>query len=173
MERVGIVMVYTGEGKGKTTAAMGLVLRAVGHGHKCAIVQFMKGQPSGEVEAIRNHLPEVDVYRYGTEAFVDFNNPDPEDERQASEGQAKALELLQSDLDLLILDEANVAMEYGLLDRRRLTAAIAQRPKVMTVVLTGRGLNSDVEQVADLISEVREIQHHWRKGIPAQDGIEQ
>lgn len=173
MDRTGIVMVYTGDGKGKTTAAMGLVLRAVGHGHRAAVVQFLKGQPTGEVEALSKYLPNVQVFRYGRDVFVDPNNPDPEDDRLAQQGLAKALELLSSNLDLLVLDEANVALDYGLINRQSLVEAISNRPRNMTVVITGRGLHSEIERIADLISEVREVRHHWRKGIPAQDGIEQ
>ena len=173
MERKGIVMVYTGDGKGKTTAAMGLVLRAAGHGHQVGIVQFMKGQHSGEVEAIDKFLPTVNIHRFGGEGFVNPDNPDPEDEQQAKLAEAKAMELLGSELDLVVLDEANVAMDYGLISAARLMDAITKRPPHMTVVLTGRGLHKETERVADMISEVKEIRHHWRKGIPAQDGIEQ
>ena len=173
MERRGIIMVYTGDGKGKTTAAMGLVLRAVGHGQKAAIVQFMKGQPTGEVEAIGKFLPGVAVHRFGRDEFVDASNPDPADEKLAQDGLVTAIDLLGSDLDLLVLDEANVAMDYGLFNRQKLITALESRPAKMTVVLTGRGLTPDIERIADLISEVREVRHHWRKGIPAQDGIEQ
>jgi len=173
VERKGIVMVYTGNGKGKTTAACGLVLRAVGHGHKVAFVQFMKGQPTGEVEAMRKFLPGVDVFRYGRDVFVDQSNPDPEDEQLAAEGLRQALDLLASDIDLLVLDEVNVAIDYGLVSAEKLVAAIHHRRPQMTVVLTGRGLSQMVENVADLISEVREVRHHWRKGIPAQVGIEE
>ena len=166
-------MVYTGDGKGKTTAAMGLVLRAVGHGHKVGIVQFMKGQPTGEAEAIGKYLPGVGIFRFGRDEFVDPSNPDPVDEKLAQDGLKKAIELLRSDLDLVVLDEANVAMDYGLFNRQKLITALESRPAHMNVVITGRGLTPDVERVADLISEVREVRHHWRKGIPAQDGIEQ
>ena len=173
MERKGIVMVYTGNGKGKTTAACGLVLRAVGHGHKVAFVQFMKGQPTGEVEAMRKFLPGVAVFRYGRDVFVDQSNPDPEDEQLAAEGLRQAEDLLASDIDLLVLDEVNVAIDYGLVSAEKLVAAIDHRRPQMTVVLTGRGLSQVVENVADLISEVQEVRHHWRKGIPAQVGIEE
>jgi cob(I)alamin adenosyltransferase len=167
-------MVYTGDGKGKTTAAMGLVLRAVGHGHRVAVLQFMKGQPTGELQAITDHLPGVETYRYGTDAFVNPDDPDPEDLRLAQQGEAKAIELLERpDIDLLILDEANVAMSYGLIDGHKLSRGVEARPPSMTVVLTGRGLDDAINRIADLISEVKEIRHHWRKGIPAQDGIEQ
>jgi len=173
MAHKGIIMVYTGDGKGKTTAAMGLALRAVGHGHKVGIVQFMKGQPTGEVESLNKYLPGVSVFRFGRDVFVDPSNPDPVDEKLAQDGLAKAVELLRTDLDLVILDEVNVAIDYGLINRQKLIAALESRPVTMTVVLTGRGLVSDIAEIADLISEVREVKHHWRKGIPAQDGIEQ
>ncbi|MBS3939150.1 MAG: cob(I)yrinic acid a,c-diamide adenosyltransferase [Peptococcaceae bacterium] len=173
MEHKGIVMVYTGDGKGKTTAALGLILRAVGHKHKVAFVQFMKGQQTGEVEALSRYIPEVGIFRFGRDVFVDPNSPDPEDERLAREGFLTVVELLGTDLDLLVLDEVNVAMSLGLVPAALLVDAVKQRNKKMTVVLTGRGLPSLVEDIADMISEVREVRHHWRKGIPAQDGIEQ
>ena len=133
----------------------------------------MKGQHSGEVTAIENLLPTASIYRFGGEGFVNPDNPDPEDEREAKRAEEKALELLRSDLDLLVLDEINVALDYALVSASRLVAAIKARPESLTVVLTGRGLHREIEGVADLISEVKEIRHHWRKGIPAQDGIEQ
>ena len=173
MERKGIIMVYTGNGKGKTTAACGMVLRAAGHGHKVAFVQFLKGQPTGEVEAMRRFLPDVQVYRYGRDVFVDQNNPEPEDEELARDGFRQALDLLQSDLDLLVLDEMNVAIDYGLVSAEKLAGALTQRKTKMTVILTGRGLSPQIEGMADMISEVSEIRHHWRKGIPAQVGIEE
>lgn len=173
MERKGIIMVYTGDGKGKTTSAMGLVLRAVGHGHRVAIVQFLKGQPTGEVEAIARYLPGVEIHRFGRDVFIDPANPDPIDEKLAQDGLHTAVALLKSDFDLVVLDEVNVALDYALFNRHKLISAIEGRPSKMTVVLTGRGLVPDVERIADMISEVKEVRHHWRKGIPAQDGIEQ
>jgi len=173
MERKGIVMVYTGDGKGKTTAACGLVLRAVGHGHKVAFVQFLKGQPTGEIEAMRKFLPDVALFRYGRDVFVDQSNPDPLDLQLAAQGLRQVVDLLQSDLDLLVLDEVNVAIDYGLVSADKLVKALAQRKPNMTVVLTGRGLSPQIESMADMISEVRELRHHWRKGIPAQAGIEE
>lgn len=173
MDRKGIVMVYTGDGKGKTTSAMGLVLRAVGHGQRVAIIQFLKGQPTGEIEAIAKHLPGVEIHRFGREVFVDPANPDPVDEKLAQDGLHTAISLLKGDFDLIVLDEINVALDYALISRQKLISAIETRRASMTVVLTGRGLVPEVERIADMISEVKEIRHHWRKGIPAQDGIEQ
>lgn len=172
MDHTGIVMVYTGDGKGKTTAAMGLALRAAGHGQKVSIVQFLKGLQSGEIDALEKYLPTVYVYRYGTEQFVNADDPSDEDVAAAQAGLARALELMKGDSHILILDEANVAIAYRLIDGRKLKEALEKRPVDMTVVITGRGLSPEIEAVADLISEVKEIRHHWRKGVPAQKGIE-
>lgn len=166
-------MIYTGDGKGKTTAAMGLVLRAVGHEKRVCIMQFMKGQETGEVEAIKKHLPNVDVWRSGRDVFVNPDNPDDIDIKLARDAFRRAAQAVRSgDYDLVVLDEINVAVSFGLIAEEEVLAMLAERAPAVTVVMTGRGATARMQGAADLVSEVREVKHHWRKGIQAQKGIE-
>ncbi len=167
------MLVYTGDGKGKTTAAMGLVLRAAGHDHRVLVVQFMKGQKTGEVEALRRFLPQVDVLQCGRDVFVDADNPDEIDIRLARDAFERVrLATSRGDYDLVILDELNVAVDYGLIPENAVLEMIEARDPSVSLVLTGRGASPKIQDVADLVSEVKEIKHHWRQGIPAQAGIE-
>ena len=168
----GLTMVYTGDGKGKTTAAFGLVLRAVGHQQRVLVVQFMKGKPTGEVAALQQFLPQIEVVRTGRDVFVNPDSPDEIDVRLAEEALDAVRQALQrGEYDLIVLDEINVAVDYGLIREEAVLELIAQRGSA-TLVLTGRGATPRVQEAADLVSEVREIKHHWRQGFAAQAGIE-
>jgi cob(I)alamin adenosyltransferase len=173
LQKRGLVLVYTGDGKGKTTAAMGLALRALGHDQRVLVVQFMKGQPTGEVEALRRFLPQADVMQCGRDVFVDASNPDEIDVRLARDAFERVRQAtLRGDYDLVILDEINVAVDYGLIDEKDVLEMLGARQPEVSLVLTGRGASQKIQDAADLVSEVREIKHHWRQGIPAQAGIE-
>ncbi|HBK86619.1 MAG TPA: cob(I)yrinic acid a,c-diamide adenosyltransferase, partial [Firmicutes bacterium] len=116
MQRKGLVLVYTGDGKGKTTAAMGLALRALGHDQRVLVVQFMKGQPTGEVTALKRFMPQADVVQCGRDVFVDAANPEEIDIRLAREAFERVRQVTsRGDYDLVILDELNVAVDYGLI----------------------------------------------------------
>ncbi len=172
-EQHGLVMIYTGDGKGKTTAAMGLVLRAVGHGQRVSITQFMKGQESGEIEAIRQYLPGVEVWRNGRDVFVDPDNPDEVDIKLAREAFERAAQAVNNgEYDLVVFDEINVAVSFGLIAEEAVLQMLAARAPGVTVVMTGRGATAKMQAAADLVSEVREVKHHWRRGVQAQKGIE-
>jgi len=169
----GLVMVYTGDGKGKTTAAMGLVLRAAGHDRRILIVQFMKGQPSGEIAALERFLPQVEIWRSGRDVFVNPDQPDDIDLQLADETMRRVKQaVIAGDYDLVVLDELNVAVDYGLIKEQDVLDLLGQKPEPVTLVLTGRGASPQIMQRADLVSEIREVKHHWRQGIPAQSGIE-
>ncbi|NLZ52668.1 MAG: cob(I)yrinic acid a,c-diamide adenosyltransferase [Thermoanaerobacteraceae bacterium] len=170
----GLVLVYTGNGKGKTTASLGLALRAAGHGEKVSIIQFMKGDEKyGEVQAIRKYLPNVEIIQKGLNSFVKKGNPSLEDLKLAREGLELARNVLTSEkYDLVILDEINVAVDYKLLKEEDVLNLIALKPNFTTLVLTGRYVSSKILEKADMISEVKEIKHHYKQGIPAQQGIE-
>lgn len=169
----GLVLVYTGNGKGKTTAALGLALRAIGHGEKVYMIQFMKGNPDyGEVQATK-YLPGFQLVQKGRDCFVKRGNPDPEDLELAKEGLELAREVIASDqYDLVILDEINVAVDYGLVREEDVLSLIDLKPERTTLVLTGRYATEKLMEKADMVSEVREIKHHYKKGIAAQPGIE-
>ena len=169
----GTVQVYTGEGKGKTTAALGLALRAWGHGARVLVIQFMKGRINyGELEAVRS-LEGFDVEQYGRETFVDRDEPAPEDAALAREALARARQVVaENAYDLVVLDEVNVAVDYGLVTLDDILDLIANKPPAMELVLTGRGAPAAFVEAADLVSDVREIKHHYRAGVPARKGIE-
>lgn len=174
MNKKGLIMLYTGNGKGKTTAALGLGLRAVGHGHKVKMLQFMKGPGHvyGETIAIRRYLPGFEIEQVGLDAFVKKGSPKPEEIVAAEKGLRAAREALDGRYDLVILDEVNVAVDFGLLRLEDVIDAVRSRAPQVDVVLTGRYAPQELIDMADMVSEVREIKHHYKKGIAAQKGIE-
>ena len=169
----GLVEVYTGDGKGKTTAAVGLGLRAAGHGLRVVMIQFMKGDPEyGELKALAA-IPGFTWRQWGLPTFVKWREPDPEDLRLAGEGLAEAARILDEDEhDVVILDEILCAVDYGLFEVDRVLELIDRKPERVELVLTGRGAPPEVIARADLVSEVREIKHPFTRGIQARTGIE-
>lgn len=174
MSQRGLVMVNTGDGKGKTTAAFGMVLRAVGHGKRVLVVQFMKGDPDyGEVRATRACLPQVKLVQAGLPTFVHKGNPSVEDLRLAAHGWAEAKAVLASgEYDLVVLDELNIAMDYGLIPLGEVLSALEERHDGVDVIVTGRYAPQALLDVADTVSEVMEVKHHYRRGHEAREGIE-
>jgi cob(I)alamin adenosyltransferase len=172
--RPGYVQVYTGDGKGKTTASLGLVCRAAGYGHRACIVSFLKGDPNyGELRFIREHMPMVDYHLAGRMNFVDPSDPDPADIAIADEGVKRAAEAIASgDYHLVVLDEINVAAGMGLVDEQDVLALLDGRPKHVEVVLTGRDAPDSFLERADLVTEMRMVKHFYEAGIPARRGIE-
>ncbi len=169
----GLVMVYTGNGKGKTTAALGLALRAVGHGFAVHVIQFMKGSSTyGEIVALK-YLPGVTVEQFGLETFVNKANPSPEDKALAANGLARAREVVAAgEHDLVILDEINVAVDFNLIPIEDVLTLVRERPAHVDLVLTGRYARPELVREADMVSEVLEIKHHYEAGVPAREGIE-
>ena len=170
----GYVQVYTGNGKGKTTAALGLALRAAGHGLHVFILQFLKGWSDyGELEGVRMLSPRVELRQAGRDAFVDPRNPDPEDVRLAAEGWKVAKDaILGRKADIVILDEINCAMQFGLLPAAEVLEVVRRKPEGMELVLTGRGAPPEIIEVADLVTEMREVKHYYDKGVDARLGVE-
>ena len=168
-----MVQVYTGNGKGKTTAALGLALRAVGHGKRVFMLQFMKGSPDyGEVQAARL-LPGFTLVQSGLPTFVNKAAPSSEDLRLAAAGLARARqEIAAGGWDMVILDEINVAVDYGLLQVEDVIGLIAARPPAMELVLTGRYAPDRIVALADLVTEVRLVKHPYYRGVGAREGIE-
>jgi cob(I)alamin adenosyltransferase len=168
-----LVQVYTGDGKGKTTAALGLAMRAAGHGLRVYIVQFMKGWPNyGELKTVGGH-PQITIRQFGRPEFVDSEKPEPLDREMAQEALREARRVLISgSYDLVILDEVNVALKYGLIELRDVLALIEEKPKHLELVLTGRYAPPEVIERADLVTEMREVKHPYRIGIEGQEGIE-
>ena len=169
----GLVQVYTGNGKGKTTSALGLALRAAGQGVHVYIVQFMKGWPHyGELTALQ-HQPNITLRQFGRAEFVDRHSPDPIDVRMAREALAHARDVVQAGAhSLVILDEVNVALDWGLIELDDVLDLIARRPQHVELVLTGRGAPPQLSAVADLVTEMREIKHPYQKGVVSRRGID-
>ncbi len=170
----GMVHVYTGNGKGKTTAAIGLAIRAAGNGLNVLFVSFMKGPsyPYGE-EVIFEKIPNITHRKFGTDYFV---SPGTNDELAISEAKAAlkfaAERMMTGEYDLVILDEVNVAVNFGLISAEEVLRVLRERPEGVEVVLTGRYAPQEFIDFADLVTEMREVKHYFREGVPARKGIE-
>ncbi len=171
---LGLVQVYTGTGKGKTTAALGLAMRACGHRLKVLMIQFLKGGIAyGELAAAKKLAPYLKIVPMGRECFVNKKNPDPQDVRFARRGWELAKESVsRQKYSVIILDEINVAVHYGLVSSRELLSLIKNKPKKVELILTGRYARPEVIRRADLVTEMREIKHYYKKGIESRIGIE-
>ncbi|HHU78525.1 MAG: cob(I)yrinic acid a,c-diamide adenosyltransferase [Caldicoprobacterales bacterium] len=174
--RKGYIQVYTGDGKGKTTAALGLGLRAVGHGLKVILIQFMKGMHTGELESIKRLDPEFRILRFGeTRKFV-FLMSDSERQGLALKIQEEIKilhDILQNkSCDILILDEILGCIQAGLVSVEDLLDIIDHKPDEMELVLTGRGLPEEIAERADLITEMKAVRHYMDAGVQARIGIE-
>ncbi|MBN1825259.1 MAG: cob(I)yrinic acid a,c-diamide adenosyltransferase [Candidatus Eisenbacteria bacterium] len=168
----GFVQIYTGDGKGKTTAALGLALRASGHGLRVYIGQFMKGQVYGERIALEGN-DRIVLEPYGDPRCIRREEVTPEHVERARRGLARAREAMESGrFDIVVLDEANVAVWFGLLAVEDLLDFLDHRPEGVEVVLTGRKAPPELIARADLVTEMREIKHYYRDGVTARDGIE-
>ena len=171
MER-GYVQVYTGDGKGKTTAALGLALRASGHGLKVFIGQFMKGQDYSELRSAPR-LEGLVMEQFGDPGWVYKGRLKPAQIEQAEAGMARAEAVLASgDFDVVILDEINMIVWFELVPLERVLALIASKPAGTELILTGRRAAPEVIERADLVTEMREVKHYYTQKVPARRGIE-
>ena len=168
----GFIHVYTGNGKGKTTAAIGLGVRAAGAGLKVYMIQFMKGRRYSELDSL-SKLPNFTVIQFGRDEFVSKEKPAQIDIDLASKGLRHAEEIItQGKHDLVILDEVNVALDYHLITLDQVLHLLEIKPKHIELVLTGRHAHPDIIKHADLVSETLEIKHPYQKGIPCREGID-
>jgi cob(I)alamin adenosyltransferase len=168
----GYIHVYTGPGKGKTTAALGLGLRAAGAGLKVHILQFMKGRRYSELDAIEN-LENFTFSQHGRDEFVSKENPEQIDIDLALEGFARAKDIIKSSkYDLVILDELNVAVDFNLIKLDEVIKLIEQKPEKLELVLTGRDAHPEIIMIADLVTEMLEIKHPYQQGVTARKGID-
>jgi cob(I)alamin adenosyltransferase len=173
--RKGLILINTGPGKGKTTAALGTALRAVGNGMRVLVLQFLKGSwHYGELDAVQP-FGENFVLRQMGRGFVKVGGAetDPEDLRMVQQAWTEARSAISSgDWDLVVLDEINYAIGYGMLDPAEVAAALRSRPEMVHVILTGRNAHPLLVELADTVTEMREVKHAYAKGILAQRGIE-
>lgn len=170
----GLIEVYTGNAKGKSTASFGLAVRAVGHGLKVVIIQFMKtGLYYGEIAGFKRLAPEVEVFSYGRDGFVHRRSVKPEDICLAHEALEHAEKvMLSGETDVLILDEINNALYFELLTIQEVLDFIDKKPELMELVLTGRNAPPEIIEKAHLVTEMKEIKHPYQVGISARKGIE-
>ena len=169
----GFVQIFTGDGKGKTSAALGVVLRALGHGLRACIVVFMKGDyPYGEWDVL-SKLPNVKIARFGFRTFTDPAKIKPEEIEQARQALAVAREaMLSGNYDLVVMDEVNVAAAWKLVELDEVVRLIRDKPPNVELVLTGRYADTKLVQLADLVTECLKIKHPYDKGITARQGID-
>ena len=169
----GLIIVITGNGKGKTTSAFGQALRAVGQGYKVFILQFMKGREYGEFIAAERYLPNLTIRKSGLDSFVMRNNPAAIDIELAQKGLDAARKAIMSGkYDMVILDEINVAMDFKLIKLKDVIEIIKNKPPRLNLILTGRYAPKEIIKLADTVSEVQEIKHHYNAGIKDRAGIE-
>jgi cob(I)alamin adenosyltransferase len=169
----GLVIVITGNGKGKTTAAFGQALRAIGHGYHVFVMQFMKGRKYGEFIAAKKYLPHLTIRLSGLDSFVMRDNPAAIDIELAQKGLDAAKKAIKSGkYNMVILDEINVALDFKLIDIREAIELIKNRPPALDLILTGRYAPKEILNLADTVSEVKEVKHHYNKGIKDRASIE-
>lgn len=170
----GLVQVFTGDGKGKTTAALGTVLRAAGHGFKILVIFFIKGNASdGEFKTLPN-LPNVEVAKFGLRKWIrDPAKASPEEKTEAKAALEAARKAITSGkYDIVVMDEINMALYFKLIDIEEVIQLIKDKPSHTELILTGRKADTRIVQLADLVTEMIAIKHPYEKGITAREGIE-
>ena len=171
-KQIGYIHVYTGTGKGKTTAALGLAIRAVGAGKQVFIAQFVKGMPYSEIVTIKKYLPGITLLQYGLDCFI-VNEPTNKDIEAAQKGLLEVSEIVTSNLyDVVILDEVCIALYYKLFTVDEVIRILKSKPESVEIVLTGRYAPDELIEMADLVTEMKEIKHYYNQGVEARKGIE-
>ena len=174
----GYIQVYTGDGKGKTTASLGLAMRALGRCWKVLIIMFTKGGDDyGELNSFRELSPEISknltIIQAGLDRIVYRANQSEEDLKEIKKGWELAKNAIKNDeYNLIILDEANIAIDMGFIDIDEAVEILKNKPEEMEIVLTGRNANPKIIEIAHLVSEIKPVKHYWDKGVSARKGIE-
>ena len=171
-EAKGLVMINTGRGKGKTTAALGMTLRAAGHGRSTLIIQFIKsGQGYGEIKGL-SYLPGVELRATGLGLIGDDDDLTPHREAARRGWDMAVAEVTKGDWDMVVLDEINVAMKRGFVSPEEVAALIKAKPPRMHLVLTGRSCPPEIQELADMVTVMEPKRHHAKAGVEAQEGVE-
>jgi cob(I)alamin adenosyltransferase len=170
----GLIHIYTGNGKGKTTAALGIALRAAGQGLNVLILQFMKRQKNvGEIRILESSNLPIKIEQYGRHVFFKTRTCESMDIHMAHKGlEAFQKAMKSAEYDLIVLDEINMAIHFGLLNLEDVIRAVEQKPPNLHLILTGRKAKAELIEMADLVTEMREIKHYFSQGIVAQRGLE-
>mgnify|MGYP001634421847 FL=1 len=174
----GYIQVYTGDGKGKTTASLGLAMRALGRCWKVLIIMFTKGGDDyGELNSFRNLSPEISknltIVQAGLDRIVYSDNKTQDDAEEIKKGWELAKKAIKNDeYNLIILDEANIAIDLGFIDINDMLEVLRNKPEEMEIVLTGRNARQEIIDIAHLVSEIKPVKHYWDTGIAARKGIE-
>jgi cob(I)alamin adenosyltransferase len=171
--KTGLVQIYTGDGKGKTTAALGCALRACGHGMKVYFIQFMKGDIHyGELK-IQDKIPNLQIVQFGKPTFVNKDNPAKEDKdlAQLAFEHAKVV-VEEGEYDIVILDELNVAIDFKLVELKKVIDLIKSKPKHVELIITGRNAKKEIIDLADLVTNMRKVKHYYDAGVMARQGFE-
>lgn len=176
MLKHGYIQIYTGDGKGKTTASLGLALRALGHGWKVLVIQFTKGDSGtcyGELESALNYLPNLKVVQFGMDRVVYSHNVCMEDFKEAKKGWEFAKEAINSgEYQLVILDEINICTDMGMIKVSDVKDVLLNKPENLEIVLTGRRAHPELKALAHLVTEMVPIKHYFDMGVMARKGIE-
>lgn len=172
----GYIQIYTGDGKGKTTASLGLALRALGHGWKVLVIQFTKGDQGtcyGELASSNKFLPNLDVFQFGMDRVVYSHNISFDDFKEAKKGWELAKKSIQSgEYQLVILDELNICVDLGMIKVAEVKEALINKPEGLEIVLTGRSAHPELVALAHLVTEMKPIKHYFDTGVLARQGIE-
>jgi cob(I)alamin adenosyltransferase len=167
----GYIHLYTGNGKGKTTAAIGLAIRAVGAGKRVFIVQFVKGMHYSELETLKR-IPEIEIHQYGLDCFIK-NKPTQKDIDAARIGLSEVSSvLLENNFEVLVLDEICIALYYHLFEEKEVLDLLKAKPEEMEIILTGRYASKALFEISDLVTEMTEIKHYYNDGVQARKGVE-
>jgi len=168
----GYIHLYTGNGKGKTTAAFGLALRAIGAGNRVFVAQFVKGMPYSEIDAARTFLPGIEIRQYGEGCFI-YTTPTDTDVAVARAGLAEVARVItEARYDMVILDEACIAIHFNLFSARELIDILTTKPPATEIIITGRYAPPELIEFADLVTDMQDVKHYYTRGILARKGIE-
>lgn len=168
----GYIQVYTGNGKGKTTAALGQAIRAAGAGLKVFVAQFIKGKPYAEINLIKKRIPEIEIKQFGLGCFI-VEKPTLKDIEAANKGLDEVGDIIVSgNYDMVILDEITIALFYNLLEVEKVINILQGKPAHCEIIITGRYAPEVLVEIADLVTEMKEIKHYYQHGVEAREGIE-